>query len=168
MPRHDFRCPACGSILRDQYRSIEQGGAAHPPRCPSCMEMMTWIVPRPRMSLGTDGEGENAHTFHKFTTRDGRNQLVEIDSLAKLRQVERESEQLAKDGEGQHITFRAFSQDRSNRDVNTHGEPPSGELTAEAKRKWGLRGATSLSAEEPSGEYGPGIDDSNTSALPVD
>ena len=130
--------------------------------------MMIWIVPHLRMSLAGDGATEDASTFRKFTTRDGRNQLVEIDSLQKLRQVERESEQLARNGEGQHITFRAFSQDGSNRDVNTHGEPPAPGLTEEGKRKWGLRGATSVSAEEPAGEYGPGVNDSNTSALPVD
>ena len=172
MPRHDYFCGRCGAILTDQYRSVEQGGTAHPPRCPNCFEMMTWKVPRPRMSLGTDGGTEDRHTFHKFTARDGRNQLVEIDSINKLRQVERESEQLARNGEGQRITFRAFSQDSSNRDVNTHGEPERPpELTAESKRKWGLRGNTQrvdapADGSLPTYEYGPGVNDSNTSPLP--
>jgi hypothetical protein len=168
VPNHDYFCPSCKLYLRNQYRSVQEGGKARLPTCTTCGLPMLWVVPLLRMSLATDGESRSKEKFQKFMARDGRNNLVEIDSIQKLRQVERESEQLARDGEGQHITFRAFSQDGSNRDVNTHGEPEKPQLSAEAKRKWGLRGATSVVESEPDAAYGPGINDSNTSALPVD
>jgi hypothetical protein len=168
MPNHDYRCPTCHFVLRDQYRSIEQGGRATAPICPQCgfQQRMIWVVPRLRTDLRSDGDSA---TFKKFLARDGRNQLVEIDSLHKLRQVERESEQLARNGEGQHITFRGFAQDHSNLLLNTHGEPPAFEKPSEeAKRKWGLRGNTKAIETASDGSeipYGPGVTDDNTSAL---
>lgn len=172
MPRHDFKCSACGTILRDQYRTLEQGGAAHPPRCPHCFEMMTWVIPVPRMDLRSDGEGKSGETFQKFTCRDGQNNLVEIDSLHKLREVERESAKMAADGIGQPIVFRGFAQDHSNMSVNTFGEhpldAPDMTLTAAGKRKFGLQnGAKMIDASEgePEHAYGPGVSDANTSPL---
>ena len=131
---------------------------------------MAWIIPVPRMDLRSDGEGQSGATFQKFTCRDGRNQLVEIDSLHKLRQVEQESEQLARNGEGQQITIRGFAQEHSNMGVNTFGEPPSVKPTEEAKRRFGLgAGAKAvegpLDGSLPDVGYGPGVNDSNTSAL---
>ena len=174
MPNHDYFCPSCRWTLRDQYRSVLEGGRGRLPECPHCFMPMMWVVPVPRMDIRTDGEGASGTRFQKFTARDGRNQLVEIDSLRKLRQVERESEQLARNGEGQQIRFRAYEQNRSNLSVNTFGEGPAvTPLSAEAKRKFGLRGATTpvvapADGTEPDYAYGPGVNDSNTSALPVD
>lgn len=172
MPNHDYRCPECATILRDQYRTIEQGGSAHPPRCPHCFAMMVWIIPRPRMDLRSDGEGRSGQTFQKFFARDGRNHLVEIDSVHKLRQVENESEQLARNGEGQVVRFRAYEQDRSNMSVNVFGERPKDDpdmvLTEAGKRKFGLQGGAQLidgNQAEPEYSYGPGVNDSNTTAL---
>ena len=170
MPNHDFRCPACQTILRDQYRSVEQGGAAHPPRCPRCFVLMQWIIPRPRFDLRSDGEGCSGHTFQKFTVRDGQNHPVEIDSLHKLRQIERESEQQYRNGEGQPILFRGFAQDHSNMSTNLFGEPPTEKPTEAGKQKFGLgRGTTAVEGpaggQEPDFSYGPGVNDTNTSAL---
>ena len=132
---------------------------------------MTWIVPRPRMDLKTDGGGTSG--FQKFTTRDGLNNLVEIDSLHKLRQVEAESEKLSRDGIGQPIRFRAYAQDHSNMGVNTFGDGPPEKLDPAAKRKFGLQGAASQvqpgeDGGDPEYTYGPGVNDSNTSALEID
>ena len=131
-----------------------------------------WIVPRPAWDLRSDGEGKSGETFQKFLARDGHNQLVEIDSLNKLRQVERESEQLARNGEGQVVRFRAYEQDRSNLSVNVFGERPTDEpdmtLTATGKRRFGLQGGATLidsPESEPDATYGPGVNDSNTTAL---
>jgi hypothetical protein len=80
--------------------------------------------------------------------------------------VEKESETLAKNGEGQQVVFRAYSQNRGNRLDNTFGDPTE-KPTAAAKRKWGLQGATKALGgdQEPAHSYGPGINDSNTSML---
>lgn len=133
---------------------------------------MIWVVPVPRMDLRSDGEGKSGNTFQKFVTRDGCNNLVEIDSLHKLREVERESEKMAADGIGQPILFRGFAQDHSNMGSNLFGEPPSEKPSEEAKRKFGRRsGFQEIVGEQgadPDCKYGPGVNDSNTSALTVD
>lgn len=59
--------------------------------------------------------------FTAFETYDGRGNPVQIDSLSKARAVERESEQLARNKEGQQIAFRMFSQNESNQVDNTFG-----------------------------------------------
>jgi hypothetical protein len=169
--RHDYRCPACRRVLRDQYRTLDQGGLHTAPRCPACTTQMEWLPPRLAWDLKTDGGGTAG--FQKFTTYDGLNRKVEIDSLHKLRQVEAESEKLAADGIGQPIRFRAYAQDRSNMGVNTFGDGPPEKLDPSAKRRFGLQGAASQVQPGPDGadpeySYGPGVDDSNTSALQID
>jgi hypothetical protein len=160
-------CESCGWTLKEQYRSVQEGGSAHPPIC-ECGQPMIWIVPRPRFDVRTDGEGKSGNTFQKFSIRDGLNRVVEIDSLHKLREVERESEKMAADGIGQPIRFRGYAQDHSNMAVNTFGDRPPNELTPEGKRKFGLQGAAKhidASEGEPEIAYGPGVNDNNTSAL---
>lgn len=127
---------------------------------------MSWI-PAARFDMRTDGEGSSGSSFQKFTVLDGQNRPVEIDSLRKLRQVERESEQQARNGEGQQMVFRAFNNDGSNRDRGTLGEAPNQQPSAEAKRKYGLRSGTARLAGEPDVKFGPGVNESNTSALPM-
>ncbi len=167
MPNHDFYCPSCKFFLRDQYRSIVEGGRSRLPSCPHCTYPMQWVIPRLRMDLRTDGEGASGQTFQKFHVRDGRNHLVEIDSTSKLRQVERESEQLARNGEGQIVRFRAWEQNHSNMSVNVFGDGPTEKPTDEGKRKFGRQAGFST-PDDPDCSYGPGVNDSNTSALGLD
>jgi len=112
-----------------------------------------------------DVGGVKTAGFKGFTTYDGRNRPVQIDSLHKLRQVEREAEQMARNGDGQPLVWRRYAQDGSNRDVPTLGDLKGPALTpSEAgKRKFGQ--ALRKSAEAPDVTYGPGVNDSNTSAL---
>lgn len=171
MPNHDYFCPPCKVYLRDQYRSVAVGGRGQLPACRHCGYPMIWVVPRLRMDLRTDGEGTSGQRFQKFTARDGLNNLVEIDSLHKLRQVERESEKMAADGIGQPIRFRAYAQDHSNMGQNTFGDGPAEKPTAEHKRRFGFRGGASQlqrdsDGNDPECPYGPGVDESNASALP--
>lgn len=49
-----------------------------------------------------------------------------IDSITKLREVERSSMEAYKEGRGQPLVFRAFTQDRSNQDSNVFGRPDQG------------------------------------------
>lgn len=118
-------------------------------------------------------DGGGGQGFQKFTVRDGLNNLVEIDSLHKLRQVERESEKMAADGFGQPIRFRAYAQEHANMGLNTFGDGPAEKLDPKAKARFGLQGGAGQVAGgegggDPEYSYGPGVDDTNTSALDVD
>jgi hypothetical protein len=103
--------------------------------------------------------------FEAFDTFDGMNNPVTVDSLKKLRDIERDSEQRFRDGEGQPVVWRRWSQDKSNQDVHTiqpkwqGGEQPD---PAYAK-KFGA--SLRKSAVEPDVEYGPGVDDSTPTGL---
>lgn len=169
--RHDYWCPTCKMRLLDQFRTAAQGGRNTAPECPHCVLPMIWVVPRLRMDLRSDGEGKSGETFQKFHARDGHNNLVEIDSLHTLRKIERESEQAARNGEGQIVRFRAFEQDHSNLGVNVFGDTPHAKISDETKRKFGLRnGAKVIEGGEdgaaPDYSFGPGVSESNASALP--
>lgn len=167
MANHDFWCPACGQVVHDVNVPIAIGGPHAIVLCPNgCRRgdpqalpvRMQWIPAIGRMDAGA----VKGASFQKFDTYNHRNEKVTIDSVHKLRQVERESEQAARNGEGQPIRFRMWHQDRSNKDVNTFGAYGGETPDPEAVKKFGpaLR-----SAVEPETGYGPGVNDSNTSAL---
>lgn len=155
MPRHDYTCPACGRLFEDVVVPIAVGAIKGAPECPDCGRICEWIP--------AIGAMDAREPFQTFTCYDGRNQPVTIDSLHTLRRVERESEQLARNGEGQPIRFRRWSQDDSNKDVNTFGAVTAERPTAAAARKFGQ--TLQKSAVAPDTAYGPGINDSNASAL---
>lgn len=159
MPLHDYQCVEDGTLLTDQYRSVEDGAQAHRPLCPTCGNRMAWVPAVGAMDAFEPGG--------KFSMYDGQNRPVTVESFAQMRALERVSEQQYRNGEGQPLRFRALHQDHSNMLDNTFGEPPEQTPTAAAKRKWGLRGATKQISEATaeSRAYGPGVNDSNTSAL---
>jgi hypothetical protein len=139
-------------IARDHYRSIAEGARSHPPVCPICSEPMAWVPQIGRMDL-------LATPFHAL---DGKNEPVFIDTLTTLRRVERESEQLAANGEGQSMTWRMYSQTHSNQGVNTHGPDPSEAPTDAAKKRFApIRHGEVM----PDRAFGPGVHDATASAL---
>ncbi len=162
MPLHDFYCAVCGIVRLDIYVSVQTKASDGAPSCPGCTQPMTWIAAAPAVHYGS----VKTAAFKAFDTTDGRGNKVHIDSLRKLRQVERESEQAFKNGEGQPMVFRAWSQSRGNRlDSALHPSYDGSEQpTAAAKRKFGSTLRTST--EEPDRGYGPGVSDANASALP--
>lgn len=96
-------------------RTAAQGATRFAPSCPDCGDPMEWI-PQLRIDVG----GVKGAAFHAFDVDvDGRRTV--IDSLHTLRRVERESEQRYRNGEGEPLRFRAWSQDRTNRDVGSFG-----------------------------------------------
>lgn len=129
MALHDFCCPHCGFIERDVDVPSAVGARAHVIYCPSCVEYrddkaglrpvyhaMDWLPQIGRMSAG------HGPTFTAFETYDGRNRKVRVESIADLRRIERESEAMARNGEGQIMVWRDYSNDRSNRhDSAIHG-----------------------------------------------
>lgn len=159
MPLHDYFCGVCGQILVDQYRSCAEGARARPPV--HCGRSMSWIPQTTAMDVG----GVKTAGFRGFHTTDGRGQPVFIDSLHKLRQVEKEAEQAYRNGEGQPMVWRRWAQDNSNADAPTlsrsydGGEHP----TKEAVAKFGPQ--IERHSEEPDRAYGPGVQEANATAL---
>ncbi len=162
MPLHDFYCPACNHIHPNVYVPVTVGAAAGAPPC-DCGRQMVWIPAAPALHYG-DVKGA---AFQAFDTTDGRGHPVRISSLAQLRKVERESEQMARDGVGQPMVWRRYAQDTSNQDVHTiHGSYEGGEQpTREAAHRFGQ--TLQKSATEPDHEFGPAVSESNASALPL-
>lgn len=168
MPLFDFYCGVCGQLTPDIYRPVAIGAQASPPE--HCQRAMVWIPAVGAMDIG----GVKTASFQGFTTTDGRGQPVFVDSLHKLRQVEREAEQAHRNGEGQPMVFRRWAQDPSNRDQPTlsksyyGGEAP----TPAAKKRFGstLRKSGAdregrLTNPDLDRSFGPGVNESNASAL---
>lgn len=168
MPRLDLYCEGCGREQRDAHVplvTLAEPRVAHgyvvtqdivKPVC--CGRPMAHHPPHVRMDA--------YEPMQEFVTEvqqpDGSFAPVVIDSLSKLRQVERESEQRAANGEGQRMVWRDYSQDRSNGDVHTLGESPATHITPEIRARF--RKVERLT-ESPDDGYGPGVDDTTTSPL---
>lgn len=158
---HDFYCGACNRVCPNLYVPVQIGATAGAPNCETCGTKLVWIPAAPALHYG-DVKGA---AFKSFDTTDGRGNPVHIDSLRKLRQVEKESEQMARDGVGQPMVWRRYAQDGSNKDQPTlapdynGGEQPS----PEAAHRFGS--SLRKSAEEPEQGFGPGVSEANASAL---
>lgn len=136
MARHDFFCDVCGTPYPDVNVPATVGASRFGACCLSCGTDRHFVyltpIPAIRLSLFSDGgHTGGASDFQKFTLpvedpsspsgwRD-----VTVSSLADIRRLEKESEQRARNGEGQVLRWRDYSQDRSNRDVHTIAPDPS-------------------------------------------
>lgn len=134
MSRHDYRCPACGYVLRDVTVPTGLRATACIPICPRHQigggTRMDWI-PQARFSVFSDAGRQAGDSFDKFTipvedpgSPTGFRQET-IGSLADIRRLERESEQRERNGEGRAMIWRDYAQDPSNRDQHTIAEDPS-------------------------------------------
>lgn len=156
MALHDFWCRVCGQVLVDVNIPIALGAVKGAPS--HCGERAAWIPQVGRMDA--------YEPFQEFVTRDGQNREVVVDSLSKLRKIERESEQAYRNGEGQPLVWRRYSNDNSNRDVHalhptwTGGEAPDPAFVR--KHASELRRGT---AEVADTDYGPGVSDASPCAL---
>ena len=90
-----------------------------------------------------------------------------VSSLREIRKIERDAEQSFRNGEGQEIHFRAFSQDRSNMQTNTFGAPNQRKPNLFRNGKQ-VVSITSVAADESDAPMGPGADESQSSALALD
>lgn len=151
MANHDYGCDQCGYRAVDVWRTAAEGATANPPLC--CGVPMQWIPMIGRMDALEPGQ--------EFTVYNGRNEPVLVESLAQMRKIERESEVHARNGEGQQMVWRKYSQDRSNNQVNTLGKDPQEAPNKASQRKFSQQ----RSASEPSVVFGPGVSEANASAL---
>lgn len=128
MALHDLRCLNCGSVYADVNISVTVGASAyceeHGCVCGGGLES----IPAAHFSGFNDsGRGQ----FAKFTTQveDPKSPTgwrdITIGSLADIRREERESEARARNGEGQQLIWRDYSQSASNRDKHTMMDDPS-------------------------------------------
>lgn len=157
MARHDFFCQECGQVLVDINIPIAIGAAAGAPL--HCGKPTHWIAQVGRMDASS-GPG-----FTAFETRDAHNNLVKVDSLKKLRDIERESEQAYRNGEGQPLVFRRWANDNSNKDVHTLHPDWHGGATPDPAYVKKHAAQIRRDAEVANTEYGPGISDDTPSAL---
>jgi len=158
IPRHDYSCSQCGETV-EVYRPVSERATDRPPL--HCDVPMLWIP-----AVGAMDAREPFQTFPiQVKQPNGTYKEVTIDSLAKLRKVERDSEVAARNGEGEAIRARMWSHDRSNGDVNAFGPDPSVAPTSEAKARFGLRGGTKPIDAPESVTLGPGVTEANVSAL---
>ncbi len=124
--------------------------------CAACGVRLSWIPQVGRMDA--------LEPFQKFTAHvrqpDGTEKPVEIGSLSQMRRIEHLSEQRAKDGEGQQMVWRDYSNDRSNRERHTIMADP-----AEAPQKSSRVNVRAVPESQVNDSYGPGVSDANTSSL---
>jgi hypothetical protein len=157
MALHDFWCQVCGQVLVDINVPIALGARTGAPL--HCDRQTSWIPQVGRMDAAS-GPG-----FRAFEAYDGQNRRVTVDSLHKMRAIERQSEADARNGEGQPIVWRRWSQDRSN--VHTHALAPGWTGGAQPDpafvKKHGARIRRDAAVADT--EYGPGVSDATPSAL---
>ena len=110
MPLHDYRCGKCGAWAVDVYVSIAVGATAACPLCTACDISMNWV---PQVG----GMDAREPSFQSTVSINGRETTV--GSLHQMRQIERQTEQQARNGEGQRLVWRDYSQNSSNKDVHT-------------------------------------------------
>lgn len=125
---------------------------------------MIWIPQTTAMDIGA----VKTSGFRGFWTTDGRGERIHVDSLHKLRQVEKAAEQAYRNGEGQPMIWRRWAQDSSNRDQPTLSKSYDGgeQPTEAARQKFGPE--LQRHAEEPSIPFGPGVSESSATALKGD
>jgi hypothetical protein len=158
MPLHDFFCAPCRVVIVDHFVPVHLRASEAPPSCPKCGAAASWYP-----AVGAIDAKEPFQQFHvQVLQRDGTHKDVTVGSLTQMRKLERESEQAHRNGEGQPMRFRMWSQDRSNGDVNTFGPDP-GQRPDPTWLKTRGRGSRVTDGDRA---YGPGVNDSNTSPIP--
>lgn len=161
MPLHDYRCPVCGTEVIDVYVPVTERASQRAPICSGAEcgnQPMDWLPQIGSMGLIQDSAREVIQVLQP----DGSHKPVEITSLADIRRLERESEIAYRNGEGQPLRWRAYSQDKSNDDVPLFADP-SERPDPEFLKKNSVQSTDEAGAEKLG--YGPGVSDNTTSSL---
>ncbi len=127
MPLHHYRCDVCGALI-EEYRSIHEGGTARPAWC--CDRPARWVVPVVAMDAKEPFQRFDVERLQPVkdpeTGQWVQAQVREtIDSVAKARKIEEDSQVRYANGEGEPLRFRVYNQDASNMDRNSFGEAGS-------------------------------------------
>jgi len=116
-----YRCVICRSVELITYPAAYVGTPDWPPCCLVCGGALEFAPQPGDFAMDARSDGGTGKGFQKFSVDvDGR--PVEIDSLHKLRTIERESEQRYRNGEGEPLRFRAWTQEASNMGVSAFGD----------------------------------------------
>jgi hypothetical protein len=125
MAQQHLRCPACGLLDLFTYRAADVDDPhLWPMVCPGCGAAHLERAPQPGDFAIDAKEPFQRFTFYRQQPdRAGHLVQVEetIDSLHKVRAIEKDSEQRYIDGEGEPLRFRGYSTSASNRDVPGFG-----------------------------------------------
>ncbi len=124
--RHDFTCATCG--LSGTFWAYVSDPPVH------CDQPMTW-TPRPG-SFAIDAR----EPFQQFET-DVAGEKRRVGSLHDMRLIENETEKRARNGEGQPMVWRDYSQDKSNFDVHTLAPRMDRPVTGYAEGTTGVDGS---------------------------
>lgn len=161
-----YRCGAC------DYRQLVPHGTPAPRHCTAPMRWVrtqTYTPPPPRFGQAPALDFAPSRD-REIPLQDAHGAQVKVESLHQIRQIERESQRRAADGEGQEVRFRMYSQDRSNRHTNTFGEAPargpSRAWLRQQEARTGRPFREALIDATQAGELGPGTAEALTSALP--
>lgn len=145
------------------YRSIVVGALGRKEYCDRCAGTMVWLPQVGRMEAGGGPGG-----FDPFTTEvlqpDGSHKTVVVSTLSDIRRLERETEVRARNGEGQAMRWRDYSQDHSNQHTHLFGESPALTPSKEALAKFGPA-ITRHGETEPEAALGPSVTEADASVF---
>jgi len=177
MPVHDFFCPTCGAERLDCFcplytlaepRTVDGYVVKQDYDRPICCgQPMQTYVPT---GVAMDAREPGTQVSFERRQPDGSYRTEVIGSLQQMRTIERETEQAARNGEGEAIRFRAYSQDASNQHENSFGPDPATQAVAEleAARK-ALRRPSRATHTRQTGSgdaaLGPGVTEESASVL---
>lgn len=132
--RNDFLCEVCGHSA--EYWATRATAPSH------CGQTMVWA---PSRSAAVDAKESFQETFVESGGR-----RFKVDSLHAMRQIEKTTEQMHRNGEGQPLVWRDYSQTRSNFDTHTLAKHTTRPMDAQE----GFRGGVT---ELPKGKSNIGI-----------
>lgn len=148
----EIRCSRCMAV----------GGVAHAPILP-------WI---PQV-----GAVDAREPFQRFPVqirqRDGSYRETEVGSLSQMRRIEAQTEQAARNGEGEAMRFRMWSHDHGQGDQNSFGPDPATAARADLARARAAlptrRHGSRLTARRGDGvaTLGPGVTEDSASPFAV-
>ena len=149
MPAYrDYECPQCAEVLVDYL-----GEAARPPICPRCWaeDQLVTMCWKPSFAAG------GFSIFKTPLTLPIGPGGTTVSTLREVRQLEKWSEQNARNGEGEQYVARAWAQNPSNLDAPTLKGPPEQRPGRSKDHKGRPKLTITQHAAEPTVELGAGL-----------